>query len=135
MVSAYVCMILKSSSGKPPVDLEPVLTSSNNRQFNCDILCCNWYAEQMAVILDPSGLLFNGRIIAQGDAGRDPVKGFFKVSTALFLTFPLHYRRGVLLLLTSRQILCSRCVCVCVCVCVRFGACVCVCAWQGLLFA
>jgi len=133
MVSAYVCMILKSSSGKPPVDLEPVLTSSNNRQFNCDILCCSWYAEQMAVILDPSGLLFNGRIIAQGDAGRDPVKGFFKVSTALFLTFPLHYRRGVLLLLTSRQILCSRCVCVCVCV--PFGACVCVCAWQGLLFA
>ena len=48
----------------------------------------------MAVILDPSGLLFKERIIAQGDAGGDPVKGFFTVSTALFLTSMVALSQG-----------------------------------------
>ncbi|KAL0054654.1 hypothetical protein WJX82_000468 [Trebouxia sp. C0006] len=47
------------------------------QQASC-IVSSSWYAEQMVVILDASGLLFKGRIIAQGDAGGDPVKGFFK---------------------------------------------------------
>jgi hypothetical protein len=77
----------------------------------------------MAVILDPSGLLFKGHIIAQGGAGGDPVKGFFKVSTALFLTSMVAISY-VLLLLRSRQSLCS-----------QYAWCVCEGAWQGILFA
>ncbi len=77
----------------------------------------------MAVILDPSGLLFKGRIIAQGDAGGDPVKGFFKVSTALFLTSMVAIP-CVLLFLRSRQILF-----------LKYAWCVCEGAWQGILFA
>ena len=77
----------------------------------------------MVVILDASGLLFKGRIIAQGDAGGDPVKGFFKVSTALPLTSMVALLQGgpFAAEFKTEPVLATCLVCKCGC------------AWQGIL--